>query len=262
VFGTIIRDVVFNFRWLDILDILITYVIVYEILVLLKGTRAIRVLTGLVLVGVIYVVSLSLELITVNEILSRFFSYLLVIIVIIFQDDIRRVLAKVGRTPFFNFSSAQRENSEIVEQLVKTAISLSRKRIGALIVLEQSMGLTDSIEIGVKLNSDINSELIVSIFATNSPIHDGAVVIREGRISAAGCFLPLTRNPNIDKSLGTRHRAAIGLTENTDAVVVVVSEEQREISIAKDGELIRGLDSPALRKVLADIFGVKGELNA
>ena len=261
-FGTIIRDVVSNFRWMDILDIFIASVIIYEILVLLKGTRAIQVLTGLVLVGVIYVLSMALGLITVNEILSRFFSYLLVIIIIIFQDDIRRVLAKMGKTPFFNFSSAQKENTEIVEQLVKTAVSLSRKRMGALIVLEQSMGLTESIEIGVKLDSEVNSELIVSIFSTTSPIHDGAVVIREGRISSAGCFLPLTRNPNVEKSLGTRHRAAIGLTESTDAVVIVVSEEQREISVAKDGELIRGLDSPTLRKMLSDMFGVKGEVNA
>lgn len=260
--ATIIRDVVSNFRWLDILDIFIAFLIIYELLLLLKGTRAIQVLTGLALVGVIYVMSMTLGLLAVNEILSRFFSYLLIIIIIVFQDDIRKVLAKMGNTPFFNLRSAQKENSEIVEQLVKAAVSLSRRRIGALIVLEQSMGLTESIEVGVKFDSEVNAELLVSIFTTNSPIHDGAVVVRDGRISSAGCFLPLTRNPNVEKMLGTRHRAALGLTENTDAVVLVVSEEQREISLSRDGELIRGIDSPTLRKLLGDIFGVKGEVNA
>ena len=254
----IFKDVVANFRWLDVLDIFLAFLIIYQLLALMKGTRALQVLTGLVIVGLLYIISVTMGLATVNEILSRFFNYLFIIIIIIFQDDIRKMLAKMGKTPFFGLKAVQKQDEELVEQLVRSAVSLSRKRIGALIVLERSMGLSDSIEVGVKLDTSVNSDLMVSIFSTESPIHDGAVVIKDDRVVAAGCFLPLTRNANIDKALGTRHRAAIGLTENTDAVVIVVSEEQREISIAKDGELIRELDSPALRKHLYDILGMKG----
>ena len=253
----IFRDVTANFKWIDILDIFISFVIIYQLLSLIKGTRAVQVLTGLLLVGLIYILSVTLGLSTVNEILSRFFNYLFIIIIIIFQDDIRKMFARMGKTPFFGMRASEKNDEELVEQLVRSAVALSRKRIGALIVLERAMGLSDSIEIGVRLDSSVNSELMLSIFSTESPIHDGAVVIRDGRVVAAGCFLPLTRNANVDKALGTRHRAAIGLTENTDSVVIVVSEEQREISIAKDGELIRELDSPALRKHLNDILGVR-----
>jgi diadenylate cyclase len=254
----IFRDITANFKWFDVLDIAIAFFIIYQLLSLIKGTRVLQVLTGLVLVGLLYVVSVTLGLSTVNEMLSRFFNYLFIIIIIVFQDDIRKMLAKMGKTPFFGMKISQKSDEELVEQLVKSAVALSRKRIGALMVLERAIGLSDSIEVGVKLDTNVNSELMLSIFSTESPIHDGAVVIKEGRVTAAGCFLPLTRNTNVEKSLGTRHRAAIGLTENTDAVVIVVSEEQREISIAKDGELIRELDSPALRKHLNDILGVKG----
>ena len=254
----IFRDITANFRWMDILDIAITFVIIYKLLSLMKGTRALQVLTGLVLVALLYVISVTLGLATVNEILSRFFNYLFIIIIIVFQDDIRKILAKMGKTPLFGLRTAQKTEEELVEQLVKSTVALSRKRIGALIVIERSMGLNDSIEVGVKLDTSVNAELMLSIFSTESPIHDGAVVIKDGRITAAGCFLPLTRNINIDKALGTRHRAAIGLTESTDSIVIVVSEEQREISIAKDGELIRELDSPALRRHLNEILGIRG----
>lgn len=254
----IFRDVTANFRWLDVLDVAIAFLIIYKLLSLIKGTRAIQVLTGLVLVGLVYIISVTLGLSTVNEILSRFFNYLFIIIIIVFQDDIRKLLAKMGKTPIFGLRTAQKSEEELVEQLVKSAVALSRKRIGALIVLERSMGLNDSIEVGVRLDSSVNAELMLSIFSTESPIHDGAVVIKDGRVMAAGCFLPLTRNVNIDKALGTRHRAAIGLTESTDSIVIVVSEEQREISIAKDGELLRELDSPALRRHLNEILGIRG----
>lgn len=254
----IFRDVTANFRWLDVLDVAIAFLIIYKLLTLMKGTRALQVLTGLLIVGFLYIISVTLGLATVNEILSRFFNYLFIVIIIVFQDDIRKILAKMGKAPIFGLRTAQKSEEELVEQLVKSAVALSRKRIGALIVLERSMGLNDSIEVGVKLDSSVNSELMLSIFSTESPIHDGAVVIKDGRVVAAGCFLPLTRNMNIDKALGTRHRAAIGLTESTDSVVVVVSEEQREISIAMDGELIRELDSPTLRKHLNEILGIRG----
>ena len=254
----IARDAISSFRWIDALDVLVVAFIIYKLLVLIKGTRAVQVLTGLFIFAFLYIVSMSAGLLTLHEILRRFFSYLVIIIIIVFQDDIRKMLARVGKAPFFNIGASNRDDEHFIEQLVKSAISLSRKKIGALIVIERTMGLTDTVEIGTKIDAEVNPELMTSIFSTSSPIHDGAVMIKDGRITAAGCFLPLTSNPNVDKSLGTRHRAAIGLAEASDAVVIVVSEEQRVVSIAVDGRLIKALEGPELRKTLYDIFGVKG----
>ena len=253
----IARDAISSFRWIDALDIIVVAFIVYKMLLLIKNTRAVQVLTGLFIFAFMYVASLSIGLLTVHEILRRFFNYLVIIIIIVFQDDIRKMLARVGKAPFFNIGSSKRDDEHFIEQLVKSAISLSRKKIGALIVIERTMGLTDTVEIGTKMDAEVNPELMASIFSTSSPIHDGAVIIKDGRINAAGCFLPLTSNPNVDKTLGTRHRAAIGLAEASDAVVVVVSEEQRAVSIAVDGKLIRALEGPELRKTLYEIFDVK-----
>jgi diadenylate cyclase len=257
VFDFFLNHLVLDVRWVDILDILIVYYILYRILVLIRGTRAVQMLTGLIIVGVFYIISMRIGLLTLHEILSKFFNYLPIIVIILFQDDIRRALTNVGKTPFFNLISHQAESESIIEELVKACMALSRKRIGALIVIEQGMGLKDFIEVGIQIDSKVNAELLTSIFVSSSPIHDGAIIISEDKIIAAGCFLPLTRNPNIEKSLGTRHRAALGLTEETDAVVIVVSEEQREISIANNGELERGLDSPGLRRRLYKLFGLQ-----
>jgi len=262
VFDLVINDIVSNFRWLDILDIIIVFLIIYKLLLLIKGTRALQVLTGLVIFGALYFMSISLQLLTVHEIFSRFVNYLFIIVIVIFQDDIRKMLARMGKGPIFSMSAIREENEHIIEELIKSCISLSRKKIGALIVLEKNMALTESVEIGVKMDAEINSDLIVSIFTPNAPAHDGAVIVTDGKIRAAGCFLPLTRNPNVEKALGTRHRAAIGLAENTDAVVIVVSEEQREISVAMDGHLMRDLDGPALRKVLNEVYGIKEVIHA
>ena len=256
-FDFVLRDIITNFRWVDLLDIFIVFLIIYKVLLLIKGTRALQVLTGLVIFGVLYFMSIGLQLLTVHEIFSRLVSYIFIIVIIIFQDDIRKMLARMGKAPLFSLSSDRHESEHVIEELVKACISLSRKKIGALIVLEQNMSLTESVEIGVRMNAEINSDLLVSIFTPNAPAHDGAVIITEGKVRAAGCFLPLTRNPNIEKALGTRHRAAIGLAENTDAVVIVVSEEQREISVARDGRLVRALDGPALRKLLNELYGIK-----
>lgn len=261
-FDLVIRDIISNFRWLDLLDIFVVFVIIYKLLLLIKGTRALQVLTGLVIFGAIYFMSISLQLVTVHEIFSRFVNYLFIIIIIIFQDDIRKMLARMGKAPLFSLSSARQESEHIIEEMVKACLGLSRKKIGALIVIEKNMSLTESVEIGVKMDAEINADLLVSIFTPNAPAHDGAVIITEGRVRAAGCFLPLTRNPNVEKTLGTRHRAAIGLAENTDAIVIVVSEEQREISVAMDGQLIRALDGPALRRILNETYGIKEAINA
>jgi diadenylate cyclase len=257
VFYSILKDLIHNFRWLDALDILIVSFLIYKILLMIKGTRVLQVLTGLVVFAVLYFVAMGLQLITIYELMNRILNYSFIIIIIIFQDDIRKMLARLGRASFFTTSLDRAESEHAIEEIVRACMNLARKNIGALIVMEQNMSLTEAIEVGVKLEAEISSDLIVSIFAPTAPVHDGAVVVTGTKISAAGCFLPLTRNPNVDKSLGTRHRAAIGLTENTDAVVIVVSEELREVSVAKDGQLMRNLDSPTLRKTLADIYGIK-----
>ncbi len=256
--GLILKDAISSFRWIDALDVLVVAFIFYKLMVLLKGTRAVQALMGIFIFAALYVVSISMGLITLHEILRRFFSYLVIIIIIVFQDDIKKILAKMGKAPFLNIGNAKKDDEHFIEQLVKSSISLSRKKIGALIAIERTIGLVDTVEIGTKLDAEVKPELMASIFSTSSPIHDGAVLIKDGRIFAAGCFLPLTSNPGIDKALGTRHRAAIGLAELSDAVVIVVSEEQREISVAVDGKLIKALDGPELRKTLYGIFDVKG----
>jgi diadenylate cyclase len=174
-------------------------------------------------------------------------------VVILFQPEIRRTLARVGERRLFRSLSTV-EGSKFIEETVKAAVSMANKRIGALIVLERDTDLSTIVEMGTELDAKITKEILVSIFLPYSPIHDGASIIRNGRLVAAGCFLPLTLSSNISKALGTRHRAAVGLTEETDAVVVVVSEESGEISVVTNGVIEHNADAPTLRRTLSDIF--------
>jgi diadenylate cyclase len=259
VLDLIAKDAISSFRWIDAVDIIVVAFIIYKLLILIRGTRAVQALVGLIVFASLYVISVSFGLITLHEILRRFFSYLVIIIIIVFQDDIKKLLAKIGKAPFFNIGQQKSDQEHFIEQLVKSCISLSRKKIGALIAIERNISLVDAVEIGTNFDAELKPELIASIFSTSSPMHDGAVLIKDGRIFAAGCFLPLTNSSGIEKTLGTRHRAAIGLAEVTDAVIIVVSEEQRQMSVAVDGNLIRSLDGPELRKTLYEIFGGKGK---
>ena len=178
---------------------------------------------------------------------------------ILFQQDIRRALARVGRG-FFPNVSAQQE-SQIVEEVIRAAQSLAQKRVGALIVLERETGLDDQIEAGLTIDSLVSKELLTSIFLPYSPLHDGAAIIQDGRITAVGCILPLTLRGDLPEGVGTRHRAAVGITEETDAVVIVVSEETATISVVMAGEMMHGLDAPRLRVVLRDVLsGERREL--
>jgi diadenylate cyclase len=174
-------------------------------------------------------------------------------VVILFQPEIRRTLARVGERHMFRSLSAV-EGSKFIEETVKAVVNMANKRIGALIVLERDTDLTTIVEMGTELDAKVTKEILISIFLPYSPIHDGAAIIRSGRLISAGCFLPLTLSSNISKSLGTRHRAAVGLTEESDAVVVVVSEETGEISLVVNGAIENNADAPALRKTLSDIF--------
>ncbi len=220
---------------------------------ILRGTHAIQMITGLLFLGVFFFLSSYFELFTVNWILSYFFSSLPILVIVLFQDDLRRALVFVGKNPFIS-SKGEQLDRIVIEEVSKAATQMANDRMGALIVLERETGLKNFIDTGAKLDASVRSELLYSIFIPSSPIHDGAVIIKDGKIAAAGCFLPLTKNPNIDKSFGTRHRAAIGLTEDTDAVVVLVSEEAGAAYLVKGGRISAKLSEEELSSSLAVIL--------
>ncbi len=246
-------DLFTQIRWQDLLDITLIACGVYWIIHLIRGTRAVQMLLGLVVLFLTYLGSQYFELYTLNWVLDNFLSSVLLVIVVLFQNDIRRALTEVGRGSLFGVGE-QAAYGPVLEEITKAAVSLAGKRVGALIVLEREIGLNEYIEVGTRLEARMSKELLCSIFPPVAPLHDGAVVIQRGRITSAGCFLPLTNNPNVSKVLGTRHRAAIGLTEETDAVVVVVSEEEGTISLVREGRITRDLDAAALLAALRQLF--------
>jgi len=240
-------------RFIDLLDVGIVGYIVYRILLLIKGTRAMQMLTGLGILGIGFFLSSTLELFTTHWLFSYFFDYLILIVIVLFQDDLRRALTHVGKNPFFSSASAEEER-EMIDEISRSATRLAKERIGALIVIERETGLKNFIDTGSRLDARVKSELLYSIFVQNSPIHDGAVIITNGRIAAAGCFLPLSKDPNIDRKYGTRHRAALGLTEDTDAIVILVSEEAGEAHLVKGGKITTNLNEQELRQSLAALL--------
>lgn len=251
---TEIREALSQYRWFqDTLDIVVVYYICYRLLLMIKGTRAFQMLIGIALIVLVQVASRTLEFHTLDWLIDGLWSQIVLASVILFQPEIRRTLAQVGERRFFRNLSPV-EGSKFLEEIVKASVSMANKRIGALIVLERDTELSTIVEMGTELDAKVTKEILTSIFLPYSPIHDGAAIIRNGRIVAAGCFLPLTLSSNLSKTLGTRHRAAAGLTEESDAVVVVVSEETGEISVVSRGEATRNVDAPALRTMLTDIF--------
>ncbi len=242
-------DVLYTFRLMDLVDIGIVSFIIYRIILLIKGTRAVQMLIGLVVILGLYLCSRLFELNTVHWLLDNFLASIILVIVVIFQNDIRRALTHVGSSPFFGALSV-RESDEMIEEVVQACLSMANRKIGALIVLERETGLKDLLEVGTSLDARVSSDLIISLFLPYSPLHDGALVIQQGRLKQAGCFLPLSQNRDISKNLGTRHRAAIGLTELVDAVTIVVSEESGKISVVVGGRITRDLDGTTLARVL------------
>jgi uncharacterized protein (TIGR00159 family) len=241
----------------DTLDVLLVAVGIYWLLLLIRGTRAIQILVGLgALIG-LRVAADFFELLTLAWLLDNFLGPAVLIVVILFQSDIRRGLGRLGRGFFPSLS--ERQESRMVEEVVRAVQALSARRSGALIVLERSIRLDDQIEAGTPLDASVTKELITSIFLPSSPLHDGAVLIQQGRLSYAGAILPLTLRTDLPEGVGTRHRAAVGITEETDAVVIVASEETGAISVVMGGEMVRGLDAPRLRVVLRDAFSRPGE---
>ncbi|MGB5698106.1 MAG: diadenylate cyclase CdaA [Polyangiales bacterium] len=239
----------------DCLDIGLVAVLIYWALVILRGTRAMQVAIGLCLVFVGYLFARRIGLVTVTTILDSVLAYLAVIVVIIFQSDIRRALARMGRRPLLRGQRTAKE-TQTIEEVIKAAGTLANKRIGALIAFERAAALDEFIERGTEVDAAVSKELLHSIFVPSfeNPMHDGAVVIREGRIWQAGVFLPMAGSAGGDRSLGARHRAGLGITEETDAVVVVVSEERGAISLCFDGNIVRNLDAGSLRDALYGLF--------
>lgn len=237
----------------DSIDIMLVTAGIYWLLLLIRGTRAVQILVGLIVLMAASLASKSLELVAVGIVLDNFLNNAPLIMVVLFQHDIRRALARVGRG-FFPAVSAQQE-SQIVEEVVRAAQSLASRKVGALMVLERESALGDQVEIGTRIDSAVTKDLLASIFAPSSPLHDGAALIQDGRIAAVGCILPLTLKADLPEGVGTRHRAAVGITEETDAVVIVVSEETGTISIVMAGEMLRDLDAPHLRVALREILG-------
>jgi diadenylate cyclase len=235
--------------WRDAVDILAVALIIYNLLLLIRGTRAVQMLLGLFFLGLVYYGAILAELPTLQKILENLLIVLPFAIIVLFQQEIRRALVSFGRNPLWGLAKQQKVVASFSE-IVLAATTLSARRTGALIVIERLHGLRNYIENGIAIDAVVSYDLLINVFQPDTPLHDGAVIIQDDRIAAAACFLPLTPNPELSKEFGTRHRAALGLTEETDAVAVVVSEETGIISVAFDGAMIRDLDSHGLRNAL------------
>jgi diadenylate cyclase len=243
---------------IDALDVLIVFFLLYKLFTLMRGTRAVHMFFGLVVLFVLSVVAQWANLMALNWIISSLKTVWVIAFVIIFQPELRRALASLGQHRFLSRLFTVEETG-VLPEIIRSASRLAEKGIGALIVLEKDMGLKNYIETGTKIDAKVTSELLETIFSPTSPLHDGAVIIQNDRVAAAGCILPLTQDQRLSASLGTRHRAAIGLTEETDAIVIVVSEETQTISYAQTGKLNRKIDINTLRAELLKNFGLAGE---
>lgn len=237
---------------IDVIDVTVVALAIYWVLMLIRGTRAVQMVTGLLVLMAVRLVADWANLETVAMILENFFGWAVVILVVLFQHDIRRALTRMGRPLFTN--ATQLKQSEILEEVVRAAQRLSQNRVGALVVLARDNRLEDQVEGGVPIDSVVNREMLAAIFQPTSPLHDGAAVIQDGRIAQARCVLPLTQRAGLPEGVGTRHRAAVGVTEETDALVVVVSEETGQIALSSRGELFPALDPPRLRDMLRDFM--------
>ena len=234
--------------WRDLIDVLAVAFIIYNLLLLIRGTRAVQILLGLSFLAFVYWLARLFELPTLEAILESLLIVLPIAIIVLFQQEIRRALAAFGKNPLF--LARQQQVEQTFSEIVLAATALAARRTGALIVVERAQGLRNYIENGIRLDAELSYDLLISIFCPDSPLHDGAAIIQDRRVAAASCFLPLSTNPELSKELGTRHRAALGITEETDAVAVVVSEETGAISLAFDGRLERDLDGKELRNAL------------
>ena len=239
--------------WWDLVDILVVSILIYEVLKLIRGTRAVQMALGAGVLVALFYGSRWSHLETTNWLIRNMFGYIVFAVIVLFQSDIRRALAHLGRAPVLRWFAKAESAEETIEELIVAASMLSTHHIGAIIAIERQIGLRNYIEGGIPLDARLTYDLLLSIFQPVSPLHDGAVIVQDDRVAAAACFLPLTVNPKMSKELGSRHRAAIGLTEENDAVAIVISEETGSISIVVDGAIERGLTAEALRARLRSL---------
>ncbi len=251
-----IQGIISTISLLDLADILIVAMVLYKLYVMIKDTRALALLKGLVVLVIITLVSKWLGLNVIYWLMQKTMTVVLVALPVVFQPELRRALEHLGRGKLFGKSVLlnQEETESLLTDIANAATVLAKNKIGALIVLERETGLSDYGDSGIQVDGLVSSEFLINMFIPNTPLHDGAAIIRGKRVLAAGCLLPLTDDRNLNKELGTRHRAAIGLTEQTDAVVVVVSEETGIISVARGGRLMRYMDSEELIQTLRPLF--------
>lgn len=251
-------EAIHKFNVLDAIDILIVAYVLYRLLLLIRGTRAVQLLKGVIVILLATGLSSVFHLTTVNWILSKILTLGLFAIPVVFQPELRRALEQLGRGGFFSISlrnaSPSDDSQHLIAEVVKATQVLAKAKIGALIVIERNTGLSEYIETGTLIEGVLSSQLLINTFIPNTPLHDGAVILKGRRLVSAGCFLPLTENRNLDRELGTRHRAALGVTEQSDAVAVVVSEETGKISTAVDGVLTRDLSENALYALLQTLL--------
>jgi len=246
-------DLLRQIRWQDIVDIVLVSIILYRVLLIIKGTIAAKMIVGLGFLLVALFLAKYLQLYTIDWLIQSFWSQVVIVMIVLFQPEIRRTLAQMGEAPLLqSFTSAEELKS--LDEIVKAAIALANRKIGALIVIEREVNLKEYVEIGTQLDAKVTKDLLLSIFHPTSPIHDGAIVIKGNRVVAAGCFLPIRLGTGVSKAFGTRHRAGIAITEETDAVAIVVSEETGFVSMAIDGKLNSPLDMGTLRDVLTELF--------
>lgn len=239
------------FRWQDVLDIVVVAFVIYQLISIIRGTRSVQMVVGLGVLFLVYMMALVLDLSVLTWIMQASLSSIFLIIIIVFQQDIRRALTQVGQSPFQRHGDVIEKD---LDEIIRAVFYLAKRRIGALIVIERENSLGEYVESGTDLSASLSKELLISIFMPVSPLHDGGVLIADRKIENAGCILPLTQNPYINKRYGTRHRAAIGISEETDAVVIVVSEETQEISIVQHGALTTIGDEISLKTNLRAIL--------
>jgi diadenylate cyclase len=246
-------DLLRQIRWQDVLDVILVSIILYRMILIVKGTIAARMLAGVGVLLLTLFLAKYLQLYTMDWLIQSFWSQVVIAVIVLFQPEIRRALAQMGESSFLQRLTSAEELKSL-DEIVKASVALANRNIGALLVLERDVSLREYVEIGTPLEARVTKDLLLSIFHPSSPIHDGAVIIKGNRISAAGCFLPIRLGSAVSKAYGTRHRAGIAITEETDAVAIIVSEETGTLSLAIDGRINSPLDMGRLRDFLTELF--------